>query len=494
MFPPAPSPWAGDRRDCIPAWPAGYGKNVLESGVVLSGRYRLEERVATGGMGDVWRGTDVLLGRRVALKVLLPGLLADRDFIARFRAEAQMLAALHHPGIVQVYDSGEDTLPDGGQADYLVMEYVDGEPLSQRITATGRLGVAETLSLVAQAAQALHAAHEGGIVHRDVKPSNLLVQANGRVMLLDFGVARSVNVTSITTANAVPGTALYMAPEQAAGRPVSAATDIYALGAVAYHCLSGDPPFSGDNPLQVAMKHVHDEPAALPADVPAPVAALIDRALAKDPADRYPSAEALAEAARALSAEPSVAGAGGPAFAARGDRTGATGGAGAAAIAAPGPGGATQRRGPGTLPDNPLVPLAEAGPGRPRRRAATTAGIAAVALVAASVAALVAFRPLDQTPTTDNPSPPAVTTSTPSVESTSANADDDSNGDDSPSRPDVPSSPEPTLSGTPTPDPEPDAEPSTEPTASETEPTVPAPTPSEGPNDPPTADPPVEES
>nr|WP_240956276.1 serine/threonine-protein kinase [Micromonospora sp. HNM0581] len=271
----------------------------MSSEVVLSGRYRLDERVATGGMGDVWRATDLILGRQVAVKVLLPALVCDPDFIARFRAEARIMAALRHPGIVQVYDCGEDDLPNGGRADYLVMEFVTGQPLARRIEAEGRLDVGVTMSVVAQAAQALHAAHIGGIVHRDVKPSNLLMQEDGTVVLVDFGVARSTNVTSITSTNAVPGTALYMAPEQAAGRAVSGATDLYALGAVAYCCLTGSPPFTGDNPLQVAVRHLDDPPPELPHDIPEAVRVLVDRALAKNPADRFSSGAAMAEAARA---------------------------------------------------------------------------------------------------------------------------------------------------------------------------------------------------
>ncbi|WP_253289670.1 protein kinase domain-containing protein [Verrucosispora sioxanthis] len=257
-------------------------------------------------MGDVWRATDLILGRQVAVKVLLPALVSDPDFIARFRAEARIMAALRHPGIVQVYDCGEDDLPGGGRADYLVMEFVTGQPLSKRIEAEGRLDVGVAMSVVAQAAQALHAAHLGGIVHRDVKPSNLLMQEDGTVVLVDFGVARSTNVTSITSTNAVPGTALYMAPEQAAGRPVSGATDLYALGAVAYCCLTGSPPFTGDNPLQVAVRHLDDPPPELPHDIPEAVRVLVDRALAKDPADRFSSGAAMAEAARAAVSEGSL--------------------------------------------------------------------------------------------------------------------------------------------------------------------------------------------
>ncbi|MFF5174513.1 serine/threonine-protein kinase [Micromonospora sp. NPDC000089] len=337
---------------------------MLSSEVVLSGRYRLDERVATGGMGDVWRATDVVLGRQVAVKVLLPALVSDPDFIARFRAEARIMAALRNPGIVQVFDCGEDVLPDGSRADYLVMEFVDGEPLSRRIEAAGQLSVAETMSVVAQAAQALHAAHAGGIVHRDVKPSNLLVQDDGTVVLVDFGVARSTNVTSITSTNAVPGTALYMAPEQASGRPVSAATDIYALGAVAYCCLTGGPPFTGENPLQVAVRHLDDEPPELPAEIPAPVRALVARALAKDPAERFATGAEMAAAARAASA-------GGPADAAPATM----------AMVTPPLRGATD---PATRDDLPVV----AAPAAPRRRGRRGSLIGALAAVLVALAGL----------------------------------------------------------------------------------------------------------
>jgi serine/threonine protein kinase len=357
---------------------SGYGYAVLSSGAVLSDRYRLDERVATGGMGDVWRGTDLVLGREVAVKVLLPSLLVDPSFVARFRAEARMLAALRHPGIVHVYDSGEDTLADGARADYLVMEYVNGEPLSKRIDEAGRLDVAQTVSVIAQAARALHGAHKAGIVHRDVKPSNLLVQPDGTVVLVDFGVARSSNVTSVTSTNAVPGTVLYMAPEQASGRPVSAATDIYALGAVAYCCLAGSPPFAGDNPLEVAVKHMHDEPAALPDDVPAPVRALIERALAKDPGDRYESAAAFAAAARA----------------ATGPAAGGAPTANGAGTAPPARAGATAPALRGhTLPETPVLAPRS---GWRRGPTATVAGVAAGGLVAAgALIAVLGFGPDD---------------------------------------------------------------------------------------------------
>ncbi|MEV4386990.1 protein kinase [Micromonospora sp. NPDC049580] len=270
---------------------------MLTRGVLLGDRYRLGERVATGGMGAVWRGTDVLLEREVAVKVLLPSLVADPEFTARFRAEARMLAALRHPGVVAVHDVGQAALADGSRVDYLVMEYVEGEPLSVRVRTAGRLDAATTMSVLAQAADALHTAHLAGIVHRDVKPGNLLVKADGRVVLVDFGIARSRSMAGLTAANMVLGTAAYMSPEQATGQPVAAATDLYALGAVAYFCLAGQPPFDGDNPLAVALRHAQDEPAPLPPDTPLAVAAVVARAMAKRPADRYASAAELAAAA-----------------------------------------------------------------------------------------------------------------------------------------------------------------------------------------------------
>ncbi|PZG18482.1 serine/threonine protein kinase [Micromonospora craterilacus] len=443
---------------------------MLSSEVVLSRRYRLDERVATGGMGDVWRASDLILGRQVAVKVLLPSLVSDPDFIARFRAEARIMAALRHPGIVQVFDCGEDDLPGGGRADYLVMEFVTGQPLSRRIEAEGRLDVGETMSVVAQAAQALNAAHLGGIVHRDVKPSNLLVQEDGTVVLVDFGVARSTNVTSITSTNAVPGTALYMAPEQAAGRPVSGATDLYALGAVAYCCLTGSPPFTGDNPLQVAVRHLDDAPPELPHDIPEAVRALVDRALAKDPADRFSSGAAMAEAARAAVSESSLPTALVPAAAALRDA------------------------GPGTRTDLPTV---GAGPATGRRRrgplvgavTAVLVGLAALgaALSAAGDADTPAVKLPTNTPTAESsveeqilpsqdetavaPAPPlrpAGSTARPSK------SPSPSVSSPQPSESTAPESPDPTE---PTPEPTTTSpEPTTEPTTSAPPPTTPPPT------------------
>jgi serine/threonine protein kinase len=276
---------------------------VLDAGHLLDNRYRLDERIATGGMGDVWRGTDVVLGRTVAVKVLKSSMMSDPEFAARFYGEARMMAAFRHPGVVEVYDyaSAGDS-HDEDQCAYLVMAYVEGEPLSTRLKEAGRLGVSETLSIVAQVADALHAAHQNGTVHRDVKPGNLIVKPTGAVILVDFGVARSTAVTSLTGVNSIVGTALYMAPEQVAKGNVTPATDIYALGAVAYHCIAGHPPFDGDNALQVALRHLDEDPPPLPAEVPVAVRELISRAMAKHPEDRFASAAEFAEAALAASA------------------------------------------------------------------------------------------------------------------------------------------------------------------------------------------------
>ncbi|AGZ40004.1 serine/threonine-protein kinase [Actinoplanes friuliensis] len=275
---------------------------MLSSGSLLDNRYRLDERIATGGMGDVWRGTDVVLGRTIAVKVLRTAMLSDPEFAARFYGEARMMAAFRHPGVVEVYDYSAGDANDEDNCAYLVMAFVDGEPLSARLKDQGRLGVAETMSIVAQAADALHAAHENGTVHRDVKPGNLIVKPNGTVILVDFGVARSAAVTSVTGLNAIVGTALYMAPEQVAKGNVTPATDVYALGAVAYHCIAGHPPFDGDNALQVALRHLEDDPEPLPANtVPPAVHELISRAMAKNPDDRFANAAEFAEAALAAS-------------------------------------------------------------------------------------------------------------------------------------------------------------------------------------------------
>ena len=273
-------------------------------GVLLSDRYRLDERIGGGGMGTVWRGTDEVLGRTVAVKIMLPELLEEPGFAERFRGEARTMANLNHPGVVDVYDYRSDA-----SVAYLVMEYVEGDALSRTLSRVGRLTAGRTMALIAQAADALHAAHEKGIVHRDVKPGNLMVRTNGTLVLTDFGIARSELVGQLTATGAVLGTASYLSPEQAAGQVATPASDVYALGVVAYQCLAGRRPFEGDNPLEIAMKHVRDNPPPLPPDIPPAVRDIVLRALAKDPGKRWPSAAALAAAARQAAATLAAAGA-----------------------------------------------------------------------------------------------------------------------------------------------------------------------------------------
>jgi serine/threonine protein kinase len=266
---------------------------------VLDGRYELIERIASGGMGEVWRGADQILGRPVAIKLLAAAHASDEQFRARFRAEARYAAALSHPGIARVFDYGE-TSPLGGP--YLVMELVNGEPLSTILEREGRLPADVTMDIVAQAARALDVAHQAGIVHRDIKPGNLLITADGTTKITDFGIAkaRASLDANLTATGIVMGTALYVSPEQATGAPVTGASDIYSLGVVAFECLAGQPPFIAEQPLAIAIMHKHDPVPPLPADVPRPVADLVFAMLAKDPADRPDSARHVADRAQVI--------------------------------------------------------------------------------------------------------------------------------------------------------------------------------------------------
>jgi eukaryotic-like serine/threonine-protein kinase len=263
---------------------------------VLDGRYALIERIATGGMGEVWRGVDQVLGRPVAIKLLSAVHAGDEQFRARFRAEARYAAALSHPGIARVFDYGESS-PLGGP--YLVMELVNGESLSAILERVGRLSADITLDIVSQAARALDAAHQAGIVHRDIKPGNLLIMADGTTKITDFGIAkaRAAEAVNLTATGIVMGTALYVSPEQATGSTLTGASDVYSLGVVAYECLTGQPPFVADQPLAIAIMHKHDPVPPLPADVPKPVSDLVLAMLAKTPEGRPESARHLADRA-----------------------------------------------------------------------------------------------------------------------------------------------------------------------------------------------------
>ncbi len=262
------------------------------TGDTLGGRYELTERIAAGGMGEVWKSRDQILGRTVALKLLKDGLTDEIGFTERFRNEARLSAALTHGNIAQVYDYGED---DGTA--YLVMEFVPGMPLSKIIAENAPISAADTAGLITQAAQALHAAHRNGLIHRDVKPANMLVTADGLVKLTDFGIARAVGSAAMTKTGEVMGTAQYLAPEAALGNEVTGLSDVYALGVVAYEMLCGRRPFEADSPVTLALAHVNQPPPQMPDEVPPPVRAVVLATLEKDPGLRPDSA---AEFARAL--------------------------------------------------------------------------------------------------------------------------------------------------------------------------------------------------
>jgi hypothetical protein len=257
---------------------------------LLEGRYRLSERIAAGGMGEVWRARDLVLGRPVAVKLLRPGYTGHEEGLVRFRAEARYAGSLSHPGIAQVYDYREADPP---YPPYLVMELVDGPSLA-RLLEDGPVGPARTLGLIAQAARALQAAHAAGLVHRDIKPGNLLVSRSGQVKITDFGIARAAGSAPLTRPGVLMGTPAYLAPEQAAGASAGPAADLYALGIVAYQCLTGRVPFHGE-PLAVALAHQQQPLPPLPAWVPPEVAALVADLTAKDPAARPANAGEVTE-------------------------------------------------------------------------------------------------------------------------------------------------------------------------------------------------------
>ncbi|RZU31863.1 protein kinase domain-containing protein [Blastococcus saxobsidens] len=268
---------------------------IAEHGsVVLGDRYELQDLIATGGMGQVWRGRDLRLDRAVAVKVLRSEYADDPGFAARFRAEATHAAALSHPNIAAVHDYGESTVESTGEhIAYLVMELVDGDPLSALLSQDGPLDPDTAMSVLRQAAAALAEAHRAGLVHRDVKPANILVRPDGRVKLTDFGIAWSAASVPLTQAGQVIGTPQYMSPEQASGEKPRPASDVYALGLVGYEALTGSPAFDGDNPVTIALKQVQQEPAPMSPDVPEDVRSLIDAALTKDPDDRIPDGNAF---------------------------------------------------------------------------------------------------------------------------------------------------------------------------------------------------------
>src|SRR5215210_1115826 len=243
-------------------------------------------------MSSVYKAHDRMLERDVALKVLHDSAAADPETIERFRREARAVAQLSHPNVVTVIDRGED-----GGRQYIVFEYVDGESLKALVERKGALPVRRALDLGIQMARALAYAHERGIVHRDVKPQNVLLNGSGKAKVTDFGIARSVTAAGVTQTGTVMGTSAYIAPEQASGERVGPETDVYSLGVVLYELLVGEPPFAGDNFVAVAMRHVTEPVPSLlerRPDVPLRVVRAVEKALAKDPADRFASMEDFA--------------------------------------------------------------------------------------------------------------------------------------------------------------------------------------------------------
>lgn len=265
------------------------------SGITLGGRFQLTDRIAIGGMGEVWKAQDQVLGRLVAIKILKEEYTGDDGFLERFRAEARHTALLSHPGIANVFDYGEEA----GSA-YLVMELVPGVPLSTIIERERVLSPDRTLSIMGQTARGLAAAHAQGLVHRDIKPGNLLITPDGRVKITDFGIARLADQVPLTATGQVMGTAQYLAPEQATGQVATGSSDIYSLGVIGYECVAGSRPFSGESQIAIALAQVNDEPPPLSEHLPAPVRALLMSMLAKSPEERPKDAKSLADAVDAI--------------------------------------------------------------------------------------------------------------------------------------------------------------------------------------------------
>ncbi|GAA0732069.1 Stk1 family PASTA domain-containing Ser/Thr kinase [Dactylosporangium roseum] len=277
---------------------------------LLGGRYQVGELLGYGGMAEVHRGRDLRLGRDVAIKTLRTDLARDATFQLRFRREAQNAASLNHPAIVAVYDTGEERGPAGEELPYIVMEFVNGRTLKEVLAAEGRLMPRRALEITADICAALEFSHRHGIIHRDIKPGNVMLTQTGQVKVMDFGIARALasGATTMTQTSAVIGTAQYLSPEQARGEPVDARSDVYATGCVLFELLCGHPPFVGDNPVSVAYQHVREDPrppSTSNRDVTPEIDAVVLKALAKNPLNRYQSAgEMRADVLRAAAGRP----------------------------------------------------------------------------------------------------------------------------------------------------------------------------------------------
>jgi tRNA A-37 threonylcarbamoyl transferase component Bud32 len=268
--------------------------DVIAERRLLSNRYRIDEFIGRGGMAAVYRGTDRVLGRSVAIKVLAEALARDPAFVQRFRREAQAAAGLGHPGVVSVFDTGSD---DG--IHYIVMELLEGRTLEEITRVEGPLLPERAEEIAEAVCAALAAAHGQGLVHRDVKPSNIMIASDGSVKVMDFGIARAMASDRLTQTAMTLGTATYFSPEQAQGEPVDARSDLYSLGVVLFEMLTGRPPFEADSPVAVAYKHVREDPpppSSLNDDVSPALEAVVLRAMAKDPAVRYQTAEGMRRA------------------------------------------------------------------------------------------------------------------------------------------------------------------------------------------------------
>jgi eukaryotic-like serine/threonine-protein kinase len=343
------------------------------SGRVLAGRYRLDRHLASGGMAEVWEATDEVLGRHVAIKLLHSHLAEDPVLRARFHHEAVAAARLTHPAIVAIYDTCDEP---GAEA--IVMELVRGRTLRQYLDERGRLEPVEVVHIGSEVASALSCAHRAGIIHRDVKPANVLLSDDGRVLVTDFGIAKVLDEPDLTRTSQLLGTVKYLAPEQVESGPVDARTDVYALGAVLYECLCGEPPFRADNQAALALARLHRDPQPphdVVAGVPPPLEAAVMRALARQPDDRFAGADDLRTALLGTRLDQSS------------DHTVVTGAEALAAAGAFG-GGSASPGGPIRPPDTPGWGTAAVTVPRPRRRVG--AGVV-VSLIVVAVLIVVAL-------------------------------------------------------------------------------------------------------